>query len=200
MDVSGPCCPVIHRVIIKDTMALKMIAHMPGAGGNFLTRVLEQSLDEHPIVGAQYHQEGRTPRMLSWPFWEMEWVNRPDPRHYHHNHDTEPCWLRITVTDQAEWDWACANALWKNSDLQGQSLASDPRLPAKHLVSLRCLWSWDELSKQLAGIQSRPINQHQHSLWQQWNRTWCPYAHDSRWKYTCDQRWGHLRPAYITQI
>ena len=177
---------------------------MPGAGGNFMTRVLEQSLCQHPIVGAQYrreHQaENRTPRVLNWTLGEREWDNRPEPRHYHHNHRDRSPWLRITVTDQAEWEWACANALWKNSTLQGRWLASDPGLPAEHRVSLRCLWSWQELSTQLAGIQSNPVNQHQHSLWQQWNKTWCPYAHDTRWRSICDKRWGHLRPTYIINI
>lgn len=176
-----------------------MIAHMPGAAGNFLTRILAQGHHSDPIEQAQYperfHSRNRHPLKADWLAMEREWQEHH--RTYQHSHDREPVWLRITVVDREEWLWACSNARWKNSTVETQFLASDPRLPAQHHIRLRSLWQWPTLSAELAHLQENPINTHQHSLWQQWRETWCPHTDQTRWRDHCESLWGHLTPSYI---
>lgn len=162
---------------------VKEIAHMPGAGGNFLTRVFAQSHSATPIVPAQYPAEYATgrryphPTRWNWLSFERQWDKERQHHGYRHGHPVDPQhspWLRVTVTTRAEWDWACVNALWKSSVQARHFLASDPDLPAEHYIPLRALWTWAALAPVLAHIQTRPVNAHQHTLWQQWQGTWCP--------------------------
>jgi len=184
---------------------VKVIAHMPGAGGNFLTRVFAQSHSATLIVPAQYPAEYATgrryPARSDWLKFEQQWNQYckccQNYRHGHPVHTRGSPWLRVTVTTRAEWDWACANALWKNSTVEGQYLASDPDLPAEHHIPLRTLWTWDALAPALARIQTEPVNTHQHTLWQQWHGTWCPTPEQlpalHRRSATMNE---HLRPRY----
>jgi hypothetical protein len=171
----------------------KIIAHMPGAAGNFMTRLLEQShTPQHPITEAAYGDDHpwRGPLHGDWTRFEDQWQSE----RYRNHHARDHAWLRITVASAEEWQWAQANALWKNSDLEGYHTASDPDLPAEHHLPLRHLWSWPELEQALHGLQQAPVNTHQHRLWRQWRDTWCPHTHTARWQRLCDRRWRHLRP------
>ena len=163
------------------TAPAKYIAHMPGAGGNLLTRVFSQSHSATLIESAQYPAGlatgQRHPIKTSWREFEQRWRPQGRAHGYTHGHAVRPPhspWLRVTVTTREEWDWACANALWKNSTLAPRYLASDPDLPAAHHVPLRDLWAWDTLAAALAHAQTNPVNTHQRSLWRQWQSTWCP--------------------------
>ena len=171
----------------------RIIAHMPGAAGNFMTRVLTQA--HTPAVAireAGYHdlRARRGPLHRDWPQFENRWRSEL----YGNSHRTDHAWLRITVTTPREWQWAQANALWKNSELRGYHTASDPDLPADHHVSLETLWHWPSLARTLTSLQHLPVNPHQHLLWRQWRDTWCPNPHSARWQRLCDQRWGGLTP------
>jgi len=168
---------------------------MPGAGGNFMARLLQQAHEpQHQIPGTRYPdhviQRGRLHR--DWVQFEEQWEGDL----YRNSHTREPAWLRITVSDLAEWQWARANALWKNSEPGGFHTASDPGLPAEHTISLMTLWQWQSLEPALERLQSQPVNPHQRSLWQQWSRTWCPHSDTERWQRLCDQRWRHLTPVF----
>jgi hypothetical protein len=182
-------------------MTAKMIAHMPGAGGNFLTRVFAQSHSPALIDSAQYpaeyHTGQRHPIRSNWLKFERQWNCQNYGYIYGHlvlpQHSP---WLRVTVTTRTEWDWACANALWKNSAVESPYLTSDPDLPAEHHIPLRTLWTWDALAPALARIQTEPVNTHQRTLHDQWCGTHCPHPDSKRWQRICEHRWGHLRPEY----
>ena len=161
------------------TAPVKDIVHMPGAGGNFLTRLFAQGHSATPIESAQYPEEfargRRHPINNLWIDFEFEQRWRCRDHGYIHGHAVpagHSPWLQVTVTTRAEWDWACANALWKNSGVERRYLA--PRLGAEHHVPLSDLWTWDTMAATVARTQTDPVNTHQRSLWQQWQGTWCP--------------------------
>ena len=178
-------------------MAYGHITHIPGAGGNFMMRLLHQAHTAHHLIPELAYP----PRVLTGPLrrnWIIDFEWQWESNLYWHTHTDQPAWLRITVTTEQEWQWALANALWKNSPLDAfNSQASDPSLPSDHQIPLSSLWQWPRLAQELSRIQTAPVNPHQHELWQQWKLTWCPHTHSKRWQRLCDTKWGHLRPAYI---
>jgi len=171
----------------------KFIAHMPGAGGNFLCRVLAQGHQPqrfmHEAGYGVAEQSGKV-KLWHWRAFEHAWSSPP----YKHGHRCGNMWLRITVTTPEEWCWAWANALWKDSYLYDHNLASDPDLAAQHHIRLSDMWDWHTLAPELARIQTEPVNTHQRSLWQQWRGTHCPHPYSRSWQQICEHRWGHLRP------
>ena len=178
---------------------------MPGAGGNFLARVCEQSHYPAQIIHeAQYIAQyiEASPRAGSGPKRYHNWINfeeRWRPTRYSHGHSVHPRrlpWLRVTVTTPAEWHWACANALWKQSVVASHNLASDPNLPAEHHIPLSDLWTWDSISAALAHLQAEPVNAHQRTLYDQWCGTHCPYTDSKQWQRICEHQWGDLQPEY----
>jgi hypothetical protein len=173
---------------------------MPGAAGNFLTRLCEQADQPNLIRAALYPPEfGATQRQpdpvsQSWLRQEQEWNRRPYPRFYHGHSDSgrawysgwvwglkppahfrpDPVWLRVTVTIEPEWSWAVLNALWKDSIITDKMVqASSPALPAQYHIPLRATWHWPTLASALESCHIA-INPHQHTLWQSWRATWFP--------------------------
>jgi hypothetical protein len=187
-------------VIITGMNDRRVIAHMPGAGGNFMVRVLEQGHQTEPIPEAQYPEwlRRRRPTEHDWVAWEQSWRWS---EHYEHLHEqVAHAWLRITVATPREWRWAQANALWKNTDLRGMpnsQTASDPGRPADHHIALETLWHWRTLAPQLERLQRHPTNPHQQSLHQQWRLTWCPHTDQARYQALCDRLFQAQRPPYI---
>lgn len=182
----------LNTLTMTDTHR-RIIAHMPGAAGNFMTRILTQAHrpdQARPEMGYPEHKARRGPMHQDWLKFEDQWESEL----YRNDHSREPAWLRITVISAEEWQWARANALWKNSDLTGYHTASDPDLPAEHHIRLETLWTWPSLAEALEPLQHLPVNTHQHLLWRQWRDTWCPHTHNARWQRLCDQRWRHLTP------
>ena len=193
---------------------------MPGTGGNFLSRVCEQSHCRQMIQLAQYpewqYSDHRDPGSTSWINYERTWTFRPGTRNYIHGHveatrnymcdmskhpNGSHVWLRVTVTDLEEWRWAVCNAFWKNSDpfkADGcdYPACSDPARPAQHYLSLRHMWHWPWLSMRLSAI-GLGINPHMQELWQQWRRTWSPRSALQEWHLECRERWDTLRPAHV---
>lgn len=174
---------------------MKTIAHVPGSGGHFLCQVLTQLEHREPV----HHY----PRILNpardnpWIASEQQWRRRHGVR-YRCRHDLGAVWLRITVTQEQEWQWCSSNALWKDSTIdQEQARAGDPSLPSDLQISLRSLWQWSTFEPELARIQSRAATQAQHLLWRQWSQTWSPHTQDPRWQGIWQGRWGHHRPSYL---
>ena len=185
---------------------------MPGAGGNFLSRVCEQSHCTEMIELARYpkdqYNDSRDPVSTNWMEYERAWTHRAGTHNYTQGHHLEhdqgrPIWLRVTVTNLAEWRWAVSNAFWKNSHpfkADGGydfSACSDPGKPAQHYLSLRDMWQWGSLRTQLIGLGLQ-INPHMQELWQQWRGTWSPRSDLPEWQQECEQRWDGLRPAHVT--
>ncbi len=182
---------------------------MPGTGGNFLSRLCEQSHCTEMIELAQYPKITQYPKInTTWMQYERVWTHRAGTQNYTHGHHLEydrgqPIWLRITVTDLAEWRWAVSNAFWKNSQpfrVDGGydfPACSDPGKPAQHYLSLRDMWQWTSLRTQLI-VMGLQINTHMQELWQQWRGTWCPHSDLPEWQQECEQRWDRLRPAHVT--
>ena len=175
---------------------------MPGAGGNFMVRVLEQGHHEELITQAQYpeqlHGDRRRPTQHNWLHTERPWMQTD---HYEHNHMDNRPWLRITVTTAQEWHWSCANALWKNSQPDAatgpQFQASTPDLPATHHITLESLWHWHTLEPQLESLQGHAANPHQRLLHEQWRLTWCPHTDQAQYQATCHRLFDPHRPAHI---
>ena len=192
--------PTHHKDTLNThTMEPKIIAHMPGAGGNFLCRVLEQGRQSGRFMHeAAYDHDPRTrarhtQSLEEWVDFELTWRS---PR-YSQGHYRTPAWLRITVETPKEWDWSCANALWKNSHLgENSCLASDPALSAQHHIRLRDLWTWPTLASELERIQGSAANTNQRIMWQQWCSTHCPDPYSPTWQRISESRWGHLRPEW----
>ena len=186
-------------------MTPRFIAHMPGAAGNFLSRICEQSdrdcLFERALYPPEYWADHRRPHptRLNWQAMERRWHQRPEPRRYDHGHPApDSVWLRVTVTDPAEWDWAVANALWKTSSIRDQFIpASDPSAPALHHIALRSTWSWPSLASALdrIGVATNP---HCETLWQSWHHTWCPtrVREQSKWRRII-RSYDPVRPDWI---
>ena len=189
-----------NHIIITAMTTTSKIAHMPGAGGNFMVRVLEQGHHSELIPEAQYPEQlhGRRPTEHDWVAMERPWTLSP---HYEHHHTDPHPWLRITVTTRQEWDWATANALWKNSEPETATdpyyQGSSPLLPAEHRIALASLWHWRTLAPELERLQRHPTNTHQQILHQQWRLTWCPHTDHARYRALCDRLFRDCRPAHI---
>jgi len=176
-------------------MTALYIAHMPGAGGNFLTRILAQAHSAVPLAPALYPVgwcQHRMPHKHDWTQFERVWNNHST--RYQHGHSVAPAWLRVTVTTASEWRWSCANALWKNSTITAEyASASAPDRPAEHHLPLGALWSWDSLCERLKDLQTTPVSELQRAIWQGWRASWCPHTENPTYQRICDRRWGHLR-------
>ena len=172
---------------------------MPGAGGNFMVRVLSQGDHDTLIEQAQYpeHLHSRRPTEHDWVESERPWI---ETDHYEHNHWEERPWLRITVSTQQEWLWSCANALWKNSG-PGRDpdffAASTPGLPAEQHITLESLWHWHTLAPELERLQRHATNTHQRLLHEQWRLTWCPHTDHAQYQATISRLFDPMRPAHI---
>ena len=183
----------------------RFIAHMPGAAGNFLTRLCEQSEQGTLLTAALYPPEYWStqrrphPSRHNWRAMEDRWQQRPHPRRYAHGHEAlRRVWLRVTVTSHEEWGWALSNALWKDSFVTAKFVAaSDPGAPAQHHLPLRSTWHWPSLERALAALGLAP-GAHHRTLWHSWLRTWCPeHLHgDPRWLRLMRSH-DHARPTWL---
>lgn len=175
---------------------IKIIAAMPGAGAVFLSKLMEQSHLDVFLEDAYTptdRADRRTPINNNWITKEITWVARPNAR-YNCQHILTKSWLRITVLTHEEWEWACSNALWKNSKIEKENLASNPALPADNYISLQALWSWHSLEKILPQLQSTPVNKHQQRLWELWRETWSPHTHNNKWKKIFQNKFNQFKP------
>ena len=189
--------PPLSSVIMRLT-----IAHMPGAGGTALLRLLSPDPGllapyppPHPTQGYRH----------SWLPFENPVARGTQQGHPRDRvdaqHTREPAWLRITVTSREEWWWCCGNALWKGSHIHAGQLASDPALQSRIQLPLRIMWDWQllwPLLRPLLGLLKHPeLEERRHQDWRDWRGTWCPHIADPEWMSQCDQ-WRPLLPEYLS--
>jgi hypothetical protein len=155
---------------------IKLLLFSPGAGGNFLSRIL----NIHPDISVWVPKEGGTmpidPQkrfsILSYPFtsrvdntwkkyWRSNWINFEDELKPADNHDFSinhqnwsgeliaKVWCRITISTREEWRWMVGNAHWKNSLFSATYLKSSLLGEQDHAVPLKDLWSWNSLSQHI---------------------------------------------------
>ncbi len=155
----------------KFNKNIKLIFFSPGAGGTFLSRLL----NIHPEISCWQPRVGVMPldpqkrfSILSYPFtfrgdntWQRDWrnwVNFEDELKPAENSTigvehqswlgevSIKVWCRIVVGDRAEWRWMVGNCHWKNSWFTATSLKSSLVGEQDHTMPLKDMWSWQSLS------------------------------------------------------
>jgi hypothetical protein len=157
---------------------------MPGAGGNFIMRILLANPNIGKDITYKQLEYNDCPKddfcLSNWGEWEHQLTKEVEDRLFH-DHEFKYCWLRLIATSDIEFEWSGVQALWKNNNPSHEYWASKIELPAKHMIPIKDLWSWESLCthipiliKDFTDSECNTLLDKQKELWRQWKQTWCP--------------------------
>jgi len=174
---------------------------MPGAGGNFFSRILnlhpeinwhsncyKKTYEEkYNVLNYQTVINRIVPHTTNWLDFEGDDVyNFPDSEQVQNllrsSHFHGPCEIRITNYTKKEWNWARRQLLWKDSLWSlsflnaGQGTEHDVGVPVSNL------WEFESLRNSVCEVEKyMKVSEStiecwdwREKLWNEWKQTWAP--------------------------